>query len=362
SGPSASASSSNLTENADKANPDQDTSWTPPAPYPGLGEYPTLIGEIGTPFDMDGKRSYGWTDGGKHRGDYGPQERALDASLQGCDARDSIPKGVLVKGKKREVRVEEAQGAEEEEERDRQRRRQEGSLSWTVWTYVPDDHSHEWGDGWNLEDLSLWSRDDLDLEEDSESESDSDSGAEEAMDDDGDSVQLKDASHRETDTDREEGMGNDVDEDALNSRALLLLNSSAVNVDGGGGKGGKRASGKKSVGRVILKRQPSKKAPMSTGMQVSTSVMSSALSLDTLDADGHGHGAHPDTRQKRTSRSRRTSVSSGTSTLSSSSASLSSPLKLSSAKRTSSPSSPSPLRLAGYTPHQSPYTFLTSGA
>ncbi|KAF8888271.1 glycoside hydrolase family 5 protein [Infundibulicybe gibba] len=50
-----------------------------------LGSYPTLIGEIGTPFDMDAKRSYGWTDGGKHRGDYSRQERALDASLNAAD-------------------------------------------------------------------------------------------------------------------------------------------------------------------------------------------------------------------------------------------------------------------------------------
>ncbi|KAF6764617.1 glycoside hydrolase family 5 protein [Ephemerocybe angulata] len=84
-----------------------------------LGDYPTLVGEIGAPFDMDGKKSYGWTDGGKYRGDYSQQEKALDASLNACDG----PNG----------------------------------LSWTVWTFVPDDHSHEWGDGWNMEDLSLWS-------------------------------------------------------------------------------------------------------------------------------------------------------------------------------------------------------------
>ena len=87
-----------------------------------LGPYPTVIGEIGIPYDMDGKRSYGWTDGGKYRGDYSRQERALDASLNGCDG-DNV-------------------------------------LNWTVWTYCPD-HCHDWGDGWNMEDLSLWSPDDL---------------------------------------------------------------------------------------------------------------------------------------------------------------------------------------------------------
>ncbi|KAG7095601.1 hypothetical protein E1B28_006330 [Marasmius oreades] len=87
-----------------------------------VGPYPTLIGEIGTPFDMDDKRSYGWTDGGKYEGDYSRQERALDASLNGADGING--------------------------------------LSYTIWTYCPDS-CHDWGDGWNMEDLSLWSEDDL---------------------------------------------------------------------------------------------------------------------------------------------------------------------------------------------------------
>lgn len=87
-----------------------------------IGAYPTLIGEIGTPFDMDGKRSYGYTDGGKHTGDYSNQQKALDASLNAADGPNS--------------------------------------LNYTIWTYCPDS-SHEWGDGWNMEDLSLWSADDL---------------------------------------------------------------------------------------------------------------------------------------------------------------------------------------------------------
>ncbi|KAG8903327.1 hypothetical protein FRB99_003430 [Tulasnella sp. 403] len=87
-----------------------------------LGPYPTIIGEIGTPMDMDSKRAYGWTDGGKHKGDYGSQVNALDASLNGAD-------GV-------------------------------NALNYTIWTYCTDN-THQWGDGWNLEDLSLWSADDL---------------------------------------------------------------------------------------------------------------------------------------------------------------------------------------------------------
>ncbi|THH08701.1 hypothetical protein EW145_g2522 [Phellinidium pouzarii] len=87
-----------------------------------LGPYPTLIGEIGTPFDMDSKRSYGYTDGGKYAGDYSNQQKALDASLNAADGPNA--------------------------------------LNYTIWTYCPDN-THEWGDGWNMEDLSLWSGDDL---------------------------------------------------------------------------------------------------------------------------------------------------------------------------------------------------------
>ncbi|EEB99228.1 hypothetical protein MPER_01132, partial [Moniliophthora perniciosa FA553] len=71
---------------------------------------------------MDDKRSYGWTDGGKYQGDYSRQQRALDASLNGADGTNAI--------------------------------------NYTIWTYCPDS-CHDWGDGWNMEDLSLWSEDDL---------------------------------------------------------------------------------------------------------------------------------------------------------------------------------------------------------
>ncbi|TDL18527.1 glycoside hydrolase family 5 protein [Rickenella mellea] len=87
-----------------------------------IGQYPTLLGEIGIPFDMDGKRSYGWTGEEKHIGDYTNQQKALDASLNGADGPNS--------------------------------------LNYTIWTYCTDN-SHEWGDDWNMEDLSLWSSDDL---------------------------------------------------------------------------------------------------------------------------------------------------------------------------------------------------------
>ena len=83
-----------------------------------LGAFPTLIGEIGTPFDMDGKRAYHE----ENFGDYTQQQKALDASLNGADGTNC--------------------------------------MNWTVWGYCPDNN-HEWGDGWNLEDLSIWSADDL---------------------------------------------------------------------------------------------------------------------------------------------------------------------------------------------------------
>ena len=89
-------------------------------PHPALHpRYPTLIGEIGTPYDMDSKKSYGYTDNGKYKYDYTSQTKSLDASMNGCDGKNG--------------------------------------LSWTIWQYVPDDHTWEYGDGWDMEDLSLWS-------------------------------------------------------------------------------------------------------------------------------------------------------------------------------------------------------------
>ncbi|MBW0522223.1 hypothetical protein O181_061938 [Austropuccinia psidii MF-1] len=79
-----------------------------------MGEFPTMMGEIGIPYDLDKRRAY-------KDGDYGNQIRALDASLNACDG--------------------------------------ENMLNYTIWNYCPSN-SHSWGDLWNGEDLSIWSLDD----------------------------------------------------------------------------------------------------------------------------------------------------------------------------------------------------------
>jgi hypothetical protein len=77
-----------------------------------LGGVPTLLAEVGIPFDMGNKRSY-------RGGDFGPQVRALDRTFRAIE--DNL-------------------------------------LSCTLWNYTADnDNLH--GDQWNDEDLSLFSRD-----------------------------------------------------------------------------------------------------------------------------------------------------------------------------------------------------------
>ena len=77
-----------------------------------MGGIPTLISEVGIPFDMHGKQAY-------RTGDFGRQEMALDRSLKALDAN---------------------------------------LLSYTLWAYTGDnDNVH--GDQWNGEDFSVFSRD-----------------------------------------------------------------------------------------------------------------------------------------------------------------------------------------------------------
>jgi len=77
-----------------------------------LGGVPTLIGEIGIPFDMKKKQAF-------RTGNFSTQVRAMDRSLRIMD--DAL-------------------------------------LNYTLWNYTPDN-SNERGDQWNDEDLSIFSRD-----------------------------------------------------------------------------------------------------------------------------------------------------------------------------------------------------------
>ncbi|SCU80191.1 LADA_0B05578g1_1 [Lachancea dasiensis] len=89
--------------------------------------------EIGMPFDMDSKKAY-------NNGDFSSQLGAMDAL------------GYALEG---------------------------NNLSFSLWCYC-SDNSHEWGDSWNNEDFSVWSKDDIDkssasvVENDTKSDSDSD--------------------------------------------------------------------------------------------------------------------------------------------------------------------------------------------
>ncbi|KAG0044627.1 hypothetical protein BGZ83_010153 [Gryganskiella cystojenkinii] len=81
-----------------------------------IGQHPTLIGEIGIPYDLNDGKSY------KSNGNYKDQIKAMDANMYALESNH---------------------------------------LNFTLWNYCPDN-SHKWGDQWNGEDLSLWSKDDLD--------------------------------------------------------------------------------------------------------------------------------------------------------------------------------------------------------
>jgi hypothetical protein len=78
-----------------------------------MGGVPTLVGEVGIPFDMGGKKAY-------RTGDFSLQARALDATMRALEAN---------------------------------------LASFTLWNYTADN-THERGDLWNEEDLSIFSRDD----------------------------------------------------------------------------------------------------------------------------------------------------------------------------------------------------------
>ncbi len=76
-----------------------------------MGTIPTLIGEFGIPFDMRDKRAY-------RTGDFSLQIKAMDASFRAMEAN---------------------------------------LLNCTLWNYTADN-DNRWGDQWNDEDLSIFSR------------------------------------------------------------------------------------------------------------------------------------------------------------------------------------------------------------
>jgi hypothetical protein len=75
---------------------------------------PIIFTETGMPFNMDDKKSY-------KNGEYYSQESANDAILSGLENEQ---------------------------------------FNFTYWCYNPDN-CHQWGDCWNLEDFSIWSKDDV---------------------------------------------------------------------------------------------------------------------------------------------------------------------------------------------------------
>jgi hypothetical protein len=77
-----------------------------------MGDVPTLVGEFGIPFDMQNKRAY-------RTGDFSRQVQAMDASFQAMEAN---------------------------------------LLNCTLWNYTADN-DNRWGDQWNDEDFSIFSRD-----------------------------------------------------------------------------------------------------------------------------------------------------------------------------------------------------------
>ncbi|KAL7752628.1 hypothetical protein RI367_002163 [Sorochytrium milnesiophthora] len=76
-----------------------------------IGNYPVLIGEIGIPYDMSNGYAF-------RTGDFGTQISALNAAMQAVERN---------------------------------------LLHATLWNYCPEN-CYDWGDGWNGEDLSIFSR------------------------------------------------------------------------------------------------------------------------------------------------------------------------------------------------------------
>ena len=79
-----------------------------------MGNFPSMMGEIGIPYDLDHRQAY-------VTGDYKNQSHAMDATLNACEGTNLF--------------------------------------SYTLWTYN-SENTHQWGENWNGEDLSVYSLDD----------------------------------------------------------------------------------------------------------------------------------------------------------------------------------------------------------
>ncbi|KAF9533696.1 hypothetical protein CPB83DRAFT_939649 [Crepidotus variabilis] len=344
------------------------TSSSSPQSKPTTGIYPTLIGEIGTPFDMDSKRSYGWTDHGRYVGDYGRQEKALDASLNACDGGVGYLRGVGVGGCEGEggacVGGGTGGGKGVEKRKEEKPKPTERPVNYTIWTYVPDDHSWEWGDGWNLEDLSLWSWGDwVDECVGEGGRSEEEEGKrlicptaklKVKKSENATTTLAKSTSKRASmKMPRRDSKKIVQEEEGLDSRAgLLVLGNDSFESQVSEDEDGEDCDelrGRSTTNAKTKQQERLRPVQMRIGMD------GSELSLDTLGDDRD--------REVRTKRSSATMASTSTTSSvssSSSSSSSSSPSHLLPTSPTSPTSPPITPTAKGYTPN--PYTFLTNGA
>ncbi|TFK63854.1 glycoside hydrolase [Pluteus cervinus] len=297
-------------------------------------EYPTVIGEIGIPYDMDSKRSYGYTNNGKFRGDYEKQERAMDCSLNAADG------GV--------------------------------GVGYTIWTYVAGDEYEggdgwEWGDGWNGEDLSLWNVDDQRWAEWRFGVDEVDSASSSGGPTTGTAVTTTSRTGRnvfavvdQDDLDEDdEDVGDDEDDDLdvdddeeEKGMSVPLTPTSASKMKMGTGTGTKT----KTTGAMVEVREV---VPSTSG---STTTLSSSASASR----GGGVYASPIALPITS-----TTMSGTTTRMTSTPRTTASPRTTSTPRTTSSPRTTSnanakepltPIERAGYRPSFSPYEFLTFGA
>jgi hypothetical protein len=107
-----------------------------------MGGVPTFIGEVGIPFNMHGKAAY--RGDGDHVAGASAREKAEKAEKAEKPAAE--PGGRIIHDYRKCAAALDATLTALEANK----------LSFTLWNYCPD-HNPEWGDNWNLEDLSVFS-------------------------------------------------------------------------------------------------------------------------------------------------------------------------------------------------------------